>query len=249
MPAYRNAQMLQRSRRRADPGSRSGPARRYPNSYPVSIYGFTFSEVWIQDANGDKNFVMIFVIIADILVIITAALGLYGIKKANSCLLFLFTILVGIFFVVLLAAGILAALAPNTMLNDDLCTGSGNLTQSDQWIADVNTLYNQTKLFCQPLCNCNLTDLSNYTAPDRIALLSFVGRNVNGTLQAQSCAAFNSSVSLFGRPAALAYISALGTIEEYFSCTGWCVQAFPNDNLFYKFSNVQAGKPKGYCYW
>jgi len=105
---------------------------------------------------------MVLVIVADVLIILTAALGIYGVKKANACLLFLFTVLVGIFCVVLIVGGILAAVAPSTMLPENLCTNTSNTT--DQWYQDVLILEISTNVFCTSTCPCNLTDLSNYTA-------------------------------------------------------------------------------------
>lgn len=82
--------------------------------------------------------VMILIIIADVLIIVTAALGIFGVKKGKPFLLFLFTILVGIFFVVLLVAGILAAVAPDTMLKPGMC--DQNATVTDQWMNDIRIL-------------------------------------------------------------------------------------------------------------
>ena len=41
--------------------------------------------------------------------------------------------------------------------------------------------------------------------------------------------------------------TALGALEKAFECAGWC-DAMPAYNLIYRFSDVNRGKPKGYCY-
>lgn len=40
---------------------------------------------------------------------------------------------------------------------------------------------------------------------------------------------------------------ALGSVEDLFNCAGWC-NNLPAHNLFYKFSDINKGKPQGYCY-
>jgi len=40
---------------------------------------------------------------------------------------------------------------------------------------------------------------------------------------------------------------ALGAIEELFGCSGWC-EGLPQPNLLYHFSNINKGRPQGYCY-
>lgn len=104
----------------------------------VSIYGFTTSDIWIKEASGNKNLLMLLVIIADALVIITACLAIYGIKKGKPFLLFLFTILVGIFCLVLVGGGIIAQYAPDTMLDDTMCLPSD--TDPNSWVNTVTGL-------------------------------------------------------------------------------------------------------------
>jgi hypothetical protein len=103
---------------------------------------------------------MIVIIITDALIIITACLGLYGIKKSKPGLLFLFTILVGFFCIVLVGGGILANYAPGVMGDADKVCGSG--TPEDQWIIDVKNITNASSIFCTPDCPCDLQDLSAY---------------------------------------------------------------------------------------
>ena len=215
--------------------------------HSVSIYGFTFSDTWIQETSGNKNAIMILIIIVDVLIIITAALGIYGIKKAKPCLLFLFTILVGIFCVVLVVAGILAAVAPDSMIKADMC--SPNTTVTDQWFKDIIILEGSSVLFCNALCPCNLTDISKYSQPDQ-TIITQVYKARNGTdLQVQSCKNFSIAVSANPDASAsiLTYITPLSQLESALSCTGWC-GLYPSGDYFYKFTNVQNGKPVGYCF-
>lgn len=41
--------------------------------------------------------------------------------------------------------------------------------------------------------------------------------------------------------------TALGAIEDLFECAGWC-DKMPASNLLYHFSNINKGRPTGYCY-
>lgn len=250
MLATRYAQVLQHIGRSYHARCGYRPAWKYRFSHSVSIYGFTFSDVWIQEANGDKNLVMIFVIIADVLVIVTACLGIYGIKKAKPFFLFLFTILVGLFCLVLITGGVLAAKAPDTMLNDTLCTdGNSTITPDNQWFADILLLEAGSFLFCTPNCPCALSNLENYTFVER-AVIETVYTGRNGTaVQLQGCKTFENAVSVLGSGKILSYMTALGSIEDYFGCTGWCGPMYQTDYLFYKFSNIKNGRPSSYCYW
>jgi len=90
----------------------------------VSIFGFTNSDLWISSTSSTKNAAMIMIIITDVLIILSACLGLYGIKKGKPCLLFVFTVLVAIFCVVLLAGGIVSINAPGVLTNDAIMCNS-----------------------------------------------------------------------------------------------------------------------------
>jgi len=73
----------------------------------------------------------------------------------------------------------------------------------------------------------------------------------NGTngsaLQLQGCSAYTNTVSKVGSGKILTYMSALGSLEEYLDCTGWC-GLYPTESYFYKFSNIKDGRPVGFCY-
>jgi hypothetical protein len=180
------------------------------------------------------------------LIILTACLGLYGIKKGKPCLLFLFTILVAIFCVVLLAGGIVSIKAPGVLTNDALMCNSTQDDPEYQWVTDVINLYSKTYVFCTIACPCDLKDLSAYNLFEQgIIGSAFPARGPN--TQIQKCAFYTSQFNQNGSQN-LTYMNALGAMEEKFQCTGWCSQAYSNDYLFPKFGDIHDPRPNGYCY-
>jgi hypothetical protein len=188
---------------------------------------------------------MILIIITDVLIIITACLGLYGIKKGKPCLLFLFTVLVAIFCILLLSGGAVVSYAPGIITDRNLmCNATLSQEPEYQWISDVITLVSQSSTFCTPVCKCDLKDISAYSMPDQILLGLYTGRDGTDT-QIQKCSIFISSVKSKGTSEILTYMDPLGAIEKSLQCTGWCDAP---TLLFQKFSNVHNAQPNTYCY-
>ncbi len=73
----------------------------------ITIYGMTHSELFLNDTSERKSIIGV-LIAADLIIVLGAIMGIYGIKKANSLLICVFQILVILFLVVFFALGIAA---------------------------------------------------------------------------------------------------------------------------------------------
>lgn len=108
----------------------------------------------------------------------------------------------------------------------------------------ANQSYNMSLALCTPVCPCGLTDEAiengGYTVAEKAILLALSRQN-NGSMRYQDCPP--------GKEANQTYqdmFNLLGSVEEALDCSGWCDNIA--NSLFFKFSSVDAGKPKTACY-
>jgi hypothetical protein len=102
--------------------------------------------------------------------------------------------------------------------------------------------------FCT-VCQCNLKNstISQYSLADQIALKLFA-ININetgGSTAWQTCSPIPVILPITQEERDIGV--ALGAVESLFECAGWC-DGTPKNNLLYHFSDINKGKPKGYCY-
>ena len=141
--------------------------------------------MWIGGTSSSST-VIIIVILVDVGIIITSLLGIWGVKKAKPFLLLLFTILVGVFFLVLFAIGIVALVGKDQLVPEN-CLNPGNET----WVSEVNDLYTTTQLMCNNVggldCGCNFAIMGTYSAAEQ-ADISATYKSLNGPYTAlQDC--------------------------------------------------------------
>lgn len=199
-------------------------------------------DIWINNSTGTKNGVMITVLLLDMLIILTAALGIYGIKKAKPFLIFFFTILVGIFCVTLLGIGIFARVAPDAVI-PPACSDANST-----WYNDTKLLYNYSNLLCQSNCPCDFKHLDWYTPLEQDIIKAAYPSRTGTLVSLQGCTSFTNIVKNLGSLSILQNMDQLGAIEQYLNCTGWCNSETTANLLFSKFSNVNNGKATDYCY-
>lgn len=199
--------MLHDSGRRSDPFGRPGHAGEY--SIPiitVSIIGFVHSDVWLSTTSSTKNAIMVGVLVTDILIIITSVLGILGIKKGKPGLLFLFTILVGLFCLVAIGMGTFAAIAPKSLLPDDC------VNNNVSWVQDVTTLYGPTNLLCNVGCPCNFTNLNSYSYADQAAIKSKYFFTTGKYLNVQACDLYATTIKINNPDSLLTMTDSLGAM-------------------------------------
>lgn len=135
----------------------------------VTIYGYTHSEIFLDDTSS-RNVILGIMIAADVLVILSAILGIWGLKKGNALLICIFQIFVVIFLIIFFSLGIAAEVLPGKFFEGN-CTTSDNPT-----INIANNVYNYSQnYFCKFGCPCSLstaTIMSKYQAADQISLLN-----------------------------------------------------------------------------
>ena len=185
--------------------------------------------------------ILITLLVGEIILIIGAISGIVGTLRKNACLLFLFSITVVIFTLVFIGTGIAANYIPQSVFDDSPCQNS---TQS--WLQDAYKAYTVAFPVLCTLCPCNMNNYDGYSNADLIYLNAIHPmRNAsNGPVRAQDCALFRAF--FVNDTDTLQLTDGLGIVETALGCSGWC----PNltDNSIRMFSNVNNGKPTGYCY-
>lgn len=77
----------------------------------VTIYGYTHSEIFLDDTSS-RNVILGIMITADVLVILSAIMGIWGVKKGNALLICIFQIFVVLFLIIFFSLGIAAEVLP-----------------------------------------------------------------------------------------------------------------------------------------
>jgi hypothetical protein len=148
---------------------------------------------------------MIGVLITDILIIITSILGIYGIKKGKPGLIFLFTVLVGLFCLVAIGMGAFASIAPKSLLPDD-CNNN-----DVQWVKDVSTLYNSSNMMCN-LCPCNFTNLATYSYSDKLSIQKHYFFTSGKYISLQACDLYTNFIKVNYSDSILPLMDSLGAM-------------------------------------
>lgn len=82
----------------------------------ITIYGFTNKEIFLNDTS-ERSSILGILMAADLIIVFGSLLGIYGIKKGNRWLIFLFQILVIIFLIVFFSLGIAAEVIPKNFFD------------------------------------------------------------------------------------------------------------------------------------
>lgn len=195
----------------------------------VTSWCYSQSELMFND------FTFLSCLLASNLVILFAALiGVFGHKKNNGFLLCIFQVFAMIFCVVFFLIGIKAATMKNSIFE-------GNCRESkNQDIEMANKAYEYSSAtLCTPLCPCSLDmhklDTTSYSLEEKIILRALKTKWENGANNFQECPSSEKFDDSYHR-----IFGLLGKIEAIRSCAGWCGEG---PQLFYKFSNVNDGKP------
>jgi hypothetical protein len=150
----------------------------------ITIYGFTHSEIFLNDTS-ERGSILGVLIAADLVIVLGAILGIYGIRKSNSLLICVFQILVILFLIVFFSLGIAAEVLPSKFF-DGKCESSGNPT--------LALAYNVTDKADRGMCitcTCNLKEstISNSAYnPFEQGVLRALNRNETSGAQAfQDC--------------------------------------------------------------
>lgn len=77
----------------------------------ITIYGYTNSEIFLDDTDS-RNSILGVMITADILVLLAAVMGLFGIKRESPVLIFIFQVFVIMFILVFFSLGIATEVLP-----------------------------------------------------------------------------------------------------------------------------------------
>lgn len=194
----------------------------------------------------NQNQFLVFVLIADIVIILGSLIGIIGIKKQNGCMIFIFQILVAIFCLTFLSIGITAEVAPKVLFNQE-CTSN----HKNKYLQIAFTAYNESNTkFCSNSCPCGLdkTLINNnpdYNASEKAFIDTKLNITNNNILKYQDCENSTKNQTIRNM------FNILEGLETAFSCSGWCRydnKTVTTNTLFYKFSNVNRGKPHEACY-
>ena len=118
----------------------------------VTVYGYFRPQLFFNEVD-ERNMILGIMLGADLLIILSAILGLCGIKKGSVGLICIFQIFVIVFFAMFLGLGIGAELLPGTVFEGN-CTDSPNAI-----IKQTYQAYQLSQLsLCTTNCQCNLTD-------------------------------------------------------------------------------------------
>ncbi len=186
----------------------------------VTIYGYTHSEIFLDDTSS-RNVILGIMIAADVLVVLSAVLGIWGLKKGNALLICIFQIFVVIFLIVFFSLGVAAEVLPGKFFVGN-CTTSDNPTIN---VANDVYTYSQNN-FCKLGCPCSLstaTIMSKYQAADQVSLLNPLKYIRSDTLGVNSTKDCPLAVKNFTDEQKRMTV-ALSSMEDVLSCSGWCPQ-------------------------
>jgi len=144
-----------------------------------------------------------------------------------------------IFLAVFLSIGIGSKIIPDKVFEGN-CTVSAN-----SLIQDANSLYKiSDEAFCHNECPCSFSNSSydRYTEDEKKTLKADYNFSDSGVAATQNCDVFKNKTT----PTKLPVADTLREIENIFDCSNWCESS--TDNLIYRFSDVNKGKPQHFCY-
>jgi hypothetical protein len=174
-------------------------------------------------------------------VVVVSILAIVGIVRKSCCLIFVYQIFVFIFLAMFLAIGVGCIMLPNLVFEGDCRTSKNSLIESANKIYEKSDAY-----FCKPPCPCAMTPegFAKYSVDDRKTLNSEYSFNLTtGVINTQSCAEYRNWTS----DGPINLPDTIGAIERFLECSDWCPQS-TNKNLFYRFWDVNQGKPSQTCY-
>lgn len=204
----------------------------------ITVYAFLNQDVFITDENI-KHTVLNSLIIVSTVVVAVAIDGIIGVVRKKCCMILIYQLFVLIFFAVFLSIGIGSKVLPDKVFEGN-CTESAN-----SLIKDANYLYTTSdELFCHAACPCSLssTSLGKYTEDEQKILKANYTFSDSGVASTQNCNDFKNKTN----QTTVTVADTMREIENIFECSDWCEST--NDNLFYRYSDVNKGKPKHFCY-
>lgn len=159
--------------------------------------------------------------------------------RKKCCMILVYQFFVLIFLAVFLSLGIGSKVLPDKVFE-------GNCTEStNSLIKDANYLYTTSdEIFCHSVCPCSLSNnsLSKYTDTEQNTLNKNYTLSDTGVSATQNCDIFKNRTN----STTITVADTMREIENIFECSDWCESS--NDNLFYRYSDVNKGKPKHFCY-
>ena len=182
--------------------------------------------------------ILVTLLISEFFLILGAVSGIVGAKKRNVCLLLLFTIVVAVFGLLFVSVGIAASFIPSSVFGNESCQNP-----TSTWLKQANVAYSRSVILCSKECPCNMYSYNGYDSYSLITLnlLHPIRNGGNNTKSLQQCSLYRSTVN-----ADVFQLSdGFNAIESALGCSGWCEGT---DNSVHIFSNVNDGKPKGYCF-
>lgn len=153
----------------------------------VTIYGYVNSTIFLGDSST-KNLVLGIMLGVSLAIIGGSAEGIYGICKQRPKLICGFQIIVIIFMIIFIGAGVGLVILPDKFFNGD-CSSSTNSV-----INYARTIYDASiQAYCKS-CSCalNTTYVNQAYSPSDAALILATYTNISSTGQSTSVGCLNT---------------------------------------------------------
>jgi len=208
----------------------------------VSYSWLKTKDIW--QAFGTLGTVVFAVVISMLSVLfLTTVMGICGSSKRNRCCLVFAVIMMTFWALFFLAVGVSSLIVIPKYFDqnkDSQCISLSPFAAAEAAALQANNT------ICSTACPCyfpNILNGSVYSTDDRIALAtSAPGADpLNGALpvRLQDCSNIDLSNDLKTN------VALYALLENRYQCTGWCSDS---SNLFYRFTDVNNGKPQFTCY-